>query len=48
MVAGQRSLAYTLTFQAVDRTLAEADVEAVQLAIVEALAAHAGATLRDR
>lgn len=46
--AGQRSLAYTLTFQAADRTLAEADIEAVQHAIVEALAAHAGATLRDR
>jgi phenylalanyl-tRNA synthetase beta chain len=45
---GHKSLAYTLTFQAADRTLAEADVEAVQRAIVEALAAHAGATLRDR
>jgi phenylalanyl-tRNA synthetase beta subunit len=46
--AGQKSLAYTLTFQAADRTLAEADVETVQHAIVQALAAQVGATLRDR
>jgi phenylalanyl-tRNA synthetase beta chain len=45
---GQKSLAYTLTFQAPDRTLTEADVEAVQRAIVQALAAQVGATLRDR
>ncbi len=46
--AGQKSLAYTLTFQAADRTLAEADVEAVQHAIVQALTTQVGATLRDR
>ena len=45
--AGQRSLAFTLTFQSAERTLADADIEAAQNAIVEALAAQVGATLRD-
>jgi len=45
--AGQRSLAFTLTFQSADRTLADADIEAAQKAIVEALGAQVGATLRD-
>ncbi len=46
--AGQKSLAYSLTFQAADRTLAESEVEAVQKNIVDALVAETGATLRDR
>ncbi len=46
--AGQKSLAYSLTFQAADRTLSEAEIEAVQMTIVDALVAEAGATLRDR
>ena len=45
---GQRSLAYSLTFQAADRTLTEAEIEAVQQSIVNALAAEFGAVLRDR
>ncbi|MEO6463260.1 MAG: phenylalanine--tRNA ligase subunit beta, partial [Candidatus Eisenbacteria bacterium] len=44
---GQRSLAYTLTFQSAERTLADTDIAAAQKAIVEALAAQVGATLRD-
>jgi phenylalanyl-tRNA synthetase beta chain len=45
---GHRSLAYSLTFQAPGRTLAEAEIEAVQQSIVTALAAETGAVLRDR
>ncbi len=45
---GQKSLAYSLTFQAPGRTLAEAEIEAVQQSIVSALAAEIGAVLRDR
>jgi phenylalanyl-tRNA synthetase beta chain len=45
---GQKSLAYSLTFQAADRTLTEAEIEAVQQSIVNALAAEFGAVLRDR
>ena len=45
---GQKSLAYSLTFQAPDRTLTEAEIEAVQQSIVTALAAETGAVLRDR
>jgi phenylalanyl-tRNA synthetase beta chain len=45
---GQKSLAYSLTFQAEGRTLAEAEIEAVQQSIVTALAAETGAVLRDR
>ena len=45
---GKKSLAYTMTFQAPERTLAEADIEAVQRSIVDALVAQVGAVLRDR
>ena len=45
--AGQKSLAFTLTFQSADRTLADGDIEAAQKAVVDALAAQVGATLRD-
>jgi len=45
---GHKSLAYSLTFQAPGRTLAEAEIEAVQQSIVTALAAETGAVLRDR
>jgi phenylalanyl-tRNA synthetase beta chain len=45
---GQKSLAYSLTFQAADRTLTEAEIEAVQRSIVTALASETGAVLRDR
>jgi phenylalanyl-tRNA synthetase beta subunit len=37
-----------LTYQAADRTLTEAEIEAVQKTIVDALAAETGAVLRDR
>src|SRR5579875_1536696 len=43
----QRSLAYTLTFLASDRTLTEQEVERAQAAIVKALADRFGATLRS-
>ena len=45
---GKKSLAYSLTFQAADRTLTESEIEAVQQSIVTALAAETGAVLRDR
>ncbi len=44
---GQKSLAFTLTFQSAERTLADTDIAAVQESIVEALVAQVGATLRD-
>ncbi len=45
---GKKSLAYTMTFQAAERTLTEADIETVQRGIVDALATQVGAVLRDR
>jgi phenylalanyl-tRNA synthetase beta chain len=45
---GQKSLAYSLTFQAAGRTLTEAEIETVQQSIVTALATETGAVLRDR
>ncbi len=45
---GQKSLAYSLTFQALDRTLTDAEVEAVQTKIVRALGEQVGAVLRER
>ena len=45
---GKKSLAYTMTFQAAERTLTEADIETVQRTIVDALSAQVGAVLRDR
>jgi len=45
---GQKSLAYSLTFQAKDRTLTDAEVEAVQTSIVRALGEQVGAVLRER
>jgi phenylalanyl-tRNA synthetase beta chain len=44
--AGQRSLAYRLTFRAPDRTLADEEVDAVIERVRRALADEAGATLR--
>jgi phenylalanyl-tRNA synthetase beta chain len=46
--AGQKSLAYSLTFQARDRTLTDAEVEAVQQKIVRTLGEQVGAVLRER
>ncbi len=44
--AGHRSLAFALRFQAPDRTLTEADVARSRTAIIEAVEAGLGATLR--
>jgi phenylalanyl-tRNA synthetase beta chain len=46
--AGQKSLAYTLTFQAADRTLQESEIETLQRTMVDTLSAEVGAVLRDR
>jgi phenylalanyl-tRNA synthetase beta chain len=43
---GRRSLAYTLRFQAPDRTLTEADVTQARTAIIDAVQSHLPATLR--
>jgi phenylalanyl-tRNA synthetase beta chain len=43
---GKKSLAYALAYQSPDRTLTDAEVEAVQQRIVQALAQRLGATLR--
>jgi phenylalanyl-tRNA synthetase beta chain len=43
---GQKSLAFSLVFQAMDRTLTEAEVEAEKRRIVEAVARGIGARLR--
>ncbi len=43
---GRRSLAFTLRFQAADRTLTEADVAQARTAIIDAVQADLGATLR--
>jgi phenylalanyl-tRNA synthetase beta chain len=45
--AGKKSLAYTLTYQSPERTLTEAEIEAAQRAIVEALGERFGAHLRS-
>jgi len=45
---GQKSLAYSLVFQAPDRTLTDAEIEAVQATIVAALGRETGAVLRER
>ncbi|MEI2690696.1 MAG: phenylalanine--tRNA ligase subunit beta [Anaerolineae bacterium] len=44
--AGKKSLAYTLTFQAADKTLKDADVEKVRRRIVARLSQTVGAELR--
>ena len=46
--AGQKSLAYSLVFQAPDRTLTDTEIEAVQATIVAALGRETGAVLRER
>jgi phenylalanyl-tRNA synthetase beta chain len=46
VAAERKSLAYALTYQAPDRTLTDAEVDAVQARIVAALASAFGATLR--
>lgn len=43
---GSRSLAYNLRLQAADRTLTDADVAAVRAAVIDAVSAAHGATLR--
>jgi len=43
---GKKSLAFSLVFQAVDRTLTDAEVEAEKGRIVEAVAQRLGAELR--
>jgi phenylalanyl-tRNA synthetase beta chain len=45
---GKKSLAYTLTFQAADRTLQESEIESLQRTMVETLGSEVGAVLRDR
>ena len=44
--AGKRSLAYRLTFRAMDRTLSDADVGKVRAKIVRGLEHDIGATIR--
>ena len=44
---GQKSIAIAVTLQPRDRTLAEADLEAVSRKIVEAVAKKTGGTLRS-
>jgi phenylalanyl-tRNA synthetase beta chain len=44
--AEQKSLAYALTYQSLDRTLTDAEVDAVQARVVAALGSAFGATLR--
>jgi phenylalanyl-tRNA synthetase beta chain len=44
--AGKKSLAFSLAFQAVDRTLTDAEVEAEKARIVEAVSQRLGARLR--
>jgi len=46
--AGKRSLAYTLTYRASDRTLTDSDVVEVESRIVQRLASRFGAYLRGR
>jgi phenylalanyl-tRNA synthetase beta chain len=43
---GKKSLAYSLAFQAMDRTLTDAEVEEEKRRIVEAMADRLGARLR--
>ena len=45
---GQRSLAFSLTFQAPDHTLTDAEVEPIRERIITALKRQLGATLRGR
>jgi phenylalanyl-tRNA synthetase beta chain len=44
---GNKSLAYSLTFQSVDHTLTDAEVDKVMYSILKKLAGEAGATLRS-
>ncbi|HWT77377.1 MAG TPA: phenylalanine--tRNA ligase subunit beta, partial [Candidatus Methylomirabilis sp.] len=44
--SGQKSLAFSLVFQAADRTLTDAEVETEKQRIIQAAAQHLGATLR--
>jgi len=44
--AGKKSLAFSLVFQAADRTLTDAEVETEKRRILDAVAAHLGAGLR--
>jgi phenylalanyl-tRNA synthetase beta chain len=43
---GQKSLAFSLVFQAADRTLTDAEIEAEKRRIIEAVANRLGARLR--
>jgi phenylalanyl-tRNA synthetase beta chain len=45
--AGKRSLAFSLTYQAPDRTLTDADARTIRARIVQALTTQAGAVLRS-
>jgi phenylalanyl-tRNA synthetase beta chain len=45
--AGKRSLAFSLTYQAPDRTLTDADARKIRERIVQALTTQAGALLRS-
>jgi phenylalanyl-tRNA synthetase beta chain len=45
--AGKKSLAYSITYQAPDRTLTDAEVAAVRQKIIKRLERELGATLRS-
>jgi phenylalanyl-tRNA synthetase beta chain len=47
LLNGQKSLAFSITFQAPDRTLTDADITAEVAKAVTACTKHYGATLRD-
>jgi phenylalanyl-tRNA synthetase beta chain len=44
--AGKKSLAYSLTYQAEDRTMSEKDVEKLRNKIIRAVEGQLGATVR--
>jgi phenylalanyl-tRNA synthetase beta chain len=46
LAAAEQSLAYRLVFQAGDRTLTDAEVEATLMAITAGLAQHVGGRIR--
>jgi len=46
LAAGERSLSYRLTFQADDRTLTDAEIEAILASITTALARDVGGRIR--
>ena len=45
--AGKKSLAYSITYQAIDRTLTDQDVAGIRQKIIRRLDQELGATLRS-